>query len=121
NAQPHTQQRPHTRQLESVFGTVRVTRTGYGGRGLQSLHPLDAQLNLPPELYSHTVRRRAAEAAAQTSYDEVLTTLEQTTGAHVPKRQAEATYQTDGDRRGGLYYRAMGAHAGGDCQRVVAA
>jgi hypothetical protein len=88
--QVHTHQRSHTRQLESLFGTVTVTRIGYGGRGLESLHPLDAQLNLPPERYSHTVRRRAAEAAAQTSYEEVIATLAQTTGAHVPKRQAEA-------------------------------
>lgn len=87
--QAHTHQRTHVRQLESLFGTVTVTRTGYGGRGQQSLHPLDAHLNLPPERYSHTVRQRAAECAAQTSYEEVLATLAQTTGAHLPKRQAE--------------------------------
>ena len=84
----HTHQRMHTRQLESVFGTVTVTRTGYGGRAMESLHPLDAELNLPPERYSHTLRRRAAEAAAQTSFDDVVCTLEQTTGARLPKRQA---------------------------------
>ena len=33
-----------------------MERLGYGGEGLQSLHPLDADLNLPPELYSHQVR-----------------------------------------------------------------
>ncbi|MDQ3257678.1 MAG: ISKra4 family transposase [Acidobacteriota bacterium] len=84
-----TQQRTHTRQLESLFGTVTVTRIGYGGRALESLHPLDAALNLPPERYSHTLRRRAGEAAAQTSFDEVVTALAQTSGAHLPKRQAE--------------------------------
>ena len=84
-----TSQRPQTRELESVFGTVSVTRTGYGGRGLASLHPVDAELNLPAERYSHTVRRRAAEAAAQESYDEVVAALKSQTGAHLPKRQAE--------------------------------
>ncbi len=89
----HTHQRTHTRQLESLFGTVSITRTGYGGRQLESLHPLDAALNLPLERYSHTLRRRAAETAAQTSFDEVVTTLEQTTGAQVPKRQVEQLVQ----------------------------
>ncbi len=84
-----THLRTHSRQLETVFGTVSVTRTGDGGRGLEGLYPLDAALNLPPERDSHTLRRRAAERAAQTSFDEVVTSLAQTTGACVPKRQAE--------------------------------
>lgn len=84
-----THHRTHPRQLESLFGTVTVTRTGYGGRAVQSLQPLDAALNLPPERYSHSLRRRAAEVAAQTSFDEVCAALERTTGAHLPKRQAE--------------------------------
>ncbi len=84
-----THLRMHSRQLETVFGTVSITRTGYGGRGLEGLYPLDAALNLPPERYSHTLRRRAAERAAQISFDEVVISLAQTTGARVPKRQAE--------------------------------
>lgn len=84
-----TQQRTHTRALESVFGTVSVTRTGYGAPGARSLQPLDAALNLPAERYSHTVRRMAADAAAQQSYDEVQQQLAAHTGAHVPKRQIE--------------------------------
>lgn len=81
--------RTQRRELESIFGTVTVTRTGYGGAGLRSLHPLDAALNLPDERYSHTVRRVAAEAAAQQSYDEVGQRLAAQTGALVPKRQIE--------------------------------
>lgn len=57
----HTPQRLHRRELESIFGTVVITRTGYGGRGLASLHPLDAHLQLPAERYSQTVRRHVAE------------------------------------------------------------
>jgi len=48
----------HIRGLESIFGTVEVTRTGYGGEGTASLHPPDGALNLPPEKYSLEVRRR---------------------------------------------------------------
>ena len=48
----HTEKRPHERDLETTFGTVQVGRTGYGTQGKPSLHPLDAQLNLPDEKYS---------------------------------------------------------------------
>ena len=84
-----THERGHKRDLESIFGTVEVKRTGYGGRAEQSLHPVDAELNLPPERYSHTLRRVAAEEGAQNSFDEVVNAINRQTGAHVPKRQVE--------------------------------
>ncbi len=87
--QAHPHQRTHRRQIESVFGTLRLSRTGFGGRGLDCLHPLDAALNLPPTLQSHRVERVVAESAAKESFDEVLTTLDSYTGAKVAKRQAE--------------------------------
>ena len=46
-------------------------------------------LNLPPERYSLEVRRRVAEAAASRSFDDALVDLSRSTGAAVPKRQAE--------------------------------
>jgi hypothetical protein len=66
-----------------------VKRLGYGGRGLESLHPLDAKLNLPPETYSHSLQRRVAEAVAKESYDEVSRSMEQQTGVRMPRRQLE--------------------------------
>jgi hypothetical protein len=39
--------RPHERKLETVFGTVSVKRAGYGRKQSDSLHPLEAELNLP--------------------------------------------------------------------------
>jgi hypothetical protein len=83
----HTHQRLDTRPVETIFGDVTVTRQGYGGRGLESLHPLDGELNLPPELYSHTLRRRVAETTAAQSYDEVMTAINKQTGVSLPKRQ----------------------------------
>ena len=44
-----TQRRLHSRQLESLFGAVQVERVGYGAPGQESVHPLDAALNLPAE------------------------------------------------------------------------
>ena len=42
------------------------------------------------ERYSHAVRERVAEAASKESFDEVIEEIDKHTGAHVPKRQAEA-------------------------------
>ena len=86
-------ERPHNRKIETVFGTVVSKRAGYRNEGVESLHPLDAQLNLPPELYSHELRRRVAENTAKNSFDETVETIEKTTGAHIPKRQVEELAQ----------------------------
>jgi len=77
------------RELETVFGTVSVERAGYGQQGVESLHPLDAELNLPNERYSFEMRRRVAEEAAKSSFEETLECIGKNTGGHVPKRQVE--------------------------------
>ena len=79
----------HERQIETVFGRVRLRRAGYAEKGRKSLHPLDAELNLAPELYSLELEHRVAEEAAKNSFEEVVETIDKTTGGHVPKRQAE--------------------------------
>ena len=84
-----THKREQERDLETVFGRVKLERMGYGCRGSKSLHPLDGELNLPAELYSHELRRRAAEEAAKSSFDETLETLKRYTGARIAKRQVE--------------------------------
>lgn len=89
NGQEHTHQRLHSRSLTTIFGEVTLDREGYGGRGLKSLHPLDAELNLPPESYSHTLQRQIALATAKESFDEVMITIRDQTGVTVPKRQVE--------------------------------
>lgn len=85
----HTHQRTQTRRLMTIFGEVEMRRMGYGGHGIESLHPLDAALNVPPERYAHGVQHRVAVEAARHAFDDVVATLATTTGAHVPKRQAE--------------------------------
>jgi hypothetical protein len=77
------------RELQTVFGTVVVERLGYGAAGVESLHPKDAALNLPEESYSLEVRRRVATEVARGSFDEAVDAVKRSTGAHVPKRQAE--------------------------------
>ena len=78
-----------TRHLETRFGEVIVTRRGYGGRGLESVFPLDAALNLPPDKYSHGLREVVVEAVVGGSFDAALEQLEQAGGGQMAKRQAE--------------------------------
>jgi hypothetical protein len=87
------QARRHDRGLSTIFGEVQVRRLGYGAEGAESLHPLDADLNLPPEQYSFGLRRRAAEEAAKGSFDETVRSLAAQTGTAVGKRQVEQLVQ----------------------------
>jgi hypothetical protein len=82
-------QRPSGRPLGTIFGAVAVARLAYQAPGVEGLHPLDATLNLPEELYSHGLRRLVAEHAARSSYEEVQAVLAERTGKPVGKRQIE--------------------------------
>ena len=84
-----THRREQERPLLTLLGEVTVTRTGYGARGSDSLHPLDAQLNLPEEKYSHGLRKRLAIEVARGAYDEAVAALSRSNGVMVPKRQVE--------------------------------
>jgi len=88
-----THARHGTRALETIVGTVGVSRAGHGARGHTTLFPVDAALNLPAERYSFGVRRRAAEEATKGSFDEVVSVLGRHSGAAVAKRQVEAVVQ----------------------------
>jgi hypothetical protein len=81
--------RLHERSVATVFGPVTVERFGYRSEGHGSLHPVDGELNLPVERYSLELRRRVAEQAAKSSFEETKKVLEETTGSAVPKRQVE--------------------------------
>jgi hypothetical protein len=50
---------------------------------------LDAALNLPPNKYSHGVRRKVGLEVAKGSFEEAVKAIQEGTGAKVPKRQAE--------------------------------
>jgi len=86
--------RPHCRKncerpLMSVFGEVEVHRMGYSARKVESLFPLDGELNMAKDKYSDGLRRRVAQEVAVRSFDEALTTIQETTGGRIPKRQVE--------------------------------
>ena len=77
------------RRLESRFGEVIVTRRGYAGRGLDSVFPLDAQLNLPPDKYSHGLCEVLVQEVVGGSFDEAVDHLARAGGGQMAKRQAE--------------------------------
>ncbi len=88
-----TSKRPHQRTLMTTFGPVEVDRFGYGGSGLESLHPLDGSLNLPRERYSLEMRRRVARESARGSFEEAMEAIRETTGVTIGKRQVEQLAQ----------------------------
>lgn len=88
NGVVRTHLRPSARPLITVFGEVEVNRQQCGARDEVSLHPLDAELNLPVEIQSHGVQRVLAEQAAKGSFDEAVAEVGKTTGGSVSKRQA---------------------------------
>ncbi len=53
------------------------------------MFPLDAELNLPPDKYSHELRKRAVIEVSNNSFDETVDSLIRNTGGKIPKRQAE--------------------------------
>jgi hypothetical protein len=89
NHEPGLEVRSFGRNLECDFGRVRLSRLGYQRAGQATEFPLDRELSLPDESYSLEVRHRVAFEAQRGSWDEVVSTVDRNSGAHVPKRQAQ--------------------------------
>ncbi len=81
--------RSRTRQLESTVGRLQFRRLAYKTSGMPARYPLDERLNLPADVYTHPVRRRMSEEARRGSWQQAVASVDRTTAAHVPKRQAE--------------------------------
>lgn len=90
HTRPHHRKDTH-RQLETLFGEVMVTRVGYSTKtaGVSALYPVDGILNLSIDKYSDGLRQRVAQEASKVSFTETVTTIAETTGAQVGKRQCE--------------------------------
>jgi hypothetical protein len=86
---PRVSVRDSERHLETVLGRVAVPRLAYQAPGTTDLHPMDAALNLPREMFSHGIRRLVAREAAKSSFDEVVDTVRELTGGSIAKRQVE--------------------------------
>lgn len=85
-----THQRATSRAMTTVFGDVEVKRLHMTAReAAGGLHPLDVELNVPPEQQSHHVQRRVGWLAANEPFNAVVESLGETCGAEVAKRQVE--------------------------------
>jgi hypothetical protein len=84
-----TAQRASERHLETILGTVAVPRKAYQAPGSKDLHPMDASLSVPTELFSHGVRRMVAREVSRASFDDVVEMVEDYKGAKIAKRQVE--------------------------------
>jgi len=119
--------RSYTRQIECSFGRVAFRRLGHEVAGQGTSFPLDKQLNLPADLYSHPLRQRVVEEARDRSWDRAVKQVDHRTGGHVPKRQAQelaikATQDYDDFHKQREPPKAMGASAlllgSSDCKGV---
>jgi hypothetical protein len=79
--------------LKTSVGKVFIRRAAYSARGVGSLCPVDAALNLPRSIYSFGVQKRVAHEASRGSFDEVVEAMRLNTNTMVPKRQAEMVVQ----------------------------
>jgi hypothetical protein len=82
--------RVRSRQLETEFGRAKLRRHGFTASGEKAARfPMDEQLNLPTDLYSHSLRERVLDEARRGAWDQAVKQVDERTGGHVPKRQAE--------------------------------
>ena len=81
----------HGRPVVTLLGEVRVRRIGYrsGVKGVLSLFPRDAVLNLPPLGYSWGLQRLAEMYCRSVSYEQGHQFVLAATGVSVGKRQLE--------------------------------
>ena len=81
----------HGRPVVTTLGEVAVRRIAYrsGVKGVPSLFPRDAVLNLPPGGYSWQLRRLAVMCCRVVSYEQAHEFVLAVTGVSVGKRQLE--------------------------------
>jgi hypothetical protein len=84
-------ERGHARAVVTTLGEVSVRRIAYraGGKGVPSLFPRDAVLNLPPRGYSWQLQRLAVMFGRDGSYELAREFVQAATGVRIGKRQLE--------------------------------
>jgi hypothetical protein len=84
-------ERDHARPVVTRLGEVRVRRIAYrsGIKGVPSLFPRDAVLNLPPLGYSRGLQRLAQMFCRSGSYEQAREFMLAATGVSIGKRQLE--------------------------------
>lgn len=81
--------RIRSRRILTIFGQLKLTRTGYGQPGERTVYPLDRELELPERTYSYEYQRRLIRTVVCSPFDEAISFIAELTGVSVPKRAAE--------------------------------
>jgi len=76
-----------SRQLNTLFGEVTVSRIRYASPNEKSVFPLDKKLNLANRKFSDGIAQRVAIEASKNSFDDTVESINTTTGATIAKRQ----------------------------------
>lgn len=84
-----THKRIRERHIKTLFGPIKIKRSGYSSRGKNSLFPTDSLLNLPTIAHSFGVQKLVSQEAIRGSFEESIESLERMTGIKISKRQAE--------------------------------
>jgi hypothetical protein len=88
--EPGVEVRARDRHLETQVGRLVVRRFGVKRKADEvARFPMDMQLNLPANLYSHPLRERVTDEAQRGAWEQVVQQIAERTGGHIPKRQAE--------------------------------
>jgi hypothetical protein len=79
------------RELKTIFGEVKVERLAYRAprKGVCNLMPLDRDLNLPREVFSFGLQKRAAIEIAKSSFEESQESIRERCGITIGKKQLE--------------------------------
>jgi hypothetical protein len=79
----------HERTVASVFGPVVVSRIAYRAPGVPAVHPLDAELDLPPGKHSHGLAEMTAAEAVRVALEPGCVQVRARTGCKLGTRQAQ--------------------------------
>ena len=69
-----------TRDYQSIFGKISISRACYWSKGQHEIYPLDAELNLPQTEYSYVLQEWGAALGAEQPYDKAAHFLKNIVG-----------------------------------------
>lgn len=69
----------------SVFGEIRIARTGYWKKGSPMVFPLDAELNMPERKYSYLLSELCQHEAVDKAFDKSLDSVSKIFGVNISK------------------------------------
>lgn len=82
-----------SRQYQSIFGVIEISRAIYWKKGFKSICPLDSHFNLPKRSYSHLLIKWVQDGVAEGPYDEGIQRIYNIFGLRLWKKGQEELSQ----------------------------